>query len=81
MTPGCDHKPFGWIPKVYEQRRKLEQAGDYAHKALKYWVSHLPAYPPEFELSEPRLLTGDDDLADYLGEEFSLELALRQDLP
>src|SRR5262249_38313773 len=26
MSPGCDHRPFDWIPSVYERRRELEQA-------------------------------------------------------
>jgi hypothetical protein len=41
FTPANDHKPFGFINKLYDERRKLKAAGDGAHVAIKLALNSM----------------------------------------
>lgn len=39
--PTCDHKPFVWLPELYEQRARWKREGIGAEKALKLAINSL----------------------------------------
>lgn len=41
FTPGTDHKPFGFIPKLYAERKLLKAAGDGAHVGIKLALNSM----------------------------------------
>lgn len=41
LHPATDAKPFGWIPEVYEQRKRFKEEGSYAEKALKLGLNSV----------------------------------------
>ncbi len=41
LHPATDEKPFGWIPELYEARKKFKEAGSYAEKALKLGLNSV----------------------------------------
>ncbi len=41
FIPGCDHKPFAFVPKLYEQRAELKRRKDGAHVGIKLGLNSL----------------------------------------
>lgn len=41
MTPATSHKPFGFVPALYERRKALKAAGDGAHIGIKLALNSM----------------------------------------
>lgn len=41
FVPECDHKPFSFIPKVFDYRRKLKEQGHHGNVVLKLGLNSL----------------------------------------